>query len=153
MKLDDVARRARVSTATVSRVLNNADGVRPATRARVLRAVEELNYTPNLNARSLAGGQPTSLGVVVSNIANPFFLDIFCSIEARARQRGYDLIVANTDYSSERLASAVTTIVGRRVAGLALVVSETVPPVVATLAARLPIVLYDGGGHRLPHVT
>jgi LacI family transcriptional regulator len=153
MKLDDVARRARVSTATVSRVLNNAEGVRPATRARVLRAAEELNYTPNLNARSLAGGQPTSLGVVVSNIANPFFLDIFCSIEAGARQRGYDLIVANTDYSSERLASSVTTIVGRRVAGLALVVSETVPPVVASLASRLPIVLYDGGGHRLPHVT
>src|SRR3954469_4333960 len=146
MKLEDVAKRARVSTATVSRVLNNADRVRASTRARVLRAVEELNYTPDLNARSLAGAQPRSLGVIVSNIANPFFLDIFRSMEDVARQRGYDLIVANTDYSSERLASSVTTILGRRVAGLALVVSETVPPMVTRLAGKLPVVLYDGGG-------
>jgi LacI family transcriptional regulator len=153
MKLDDVARRARVSTATVSRVLNDAPGVRPGTRARVLRAVEELNYTPNLNARSLAVGRPRTLGMIVSNIANPFFLDIFCGVEAVARQRGYDVIVANTDYAQDRLASSITTILGRRVAGLALVVSETVPPLVATLAAQLPIVLYDGGAHRLRNVT
>ncbi|MBV9879497.1 MAG: LacI family DNA-binding transcriptional regulator [Gemmatirosa sp.] len=153
MKLEDVARRARVSTATVSRVLNGADGVRPGTRARVLRAVEELHYTPNLNARSLAGGQPKSLGMVVSNIANPFFLDIFRGLEAAARARGYDLIVANTDYDPARLASSVTTILGRRVAGLALVVSETVPPVVGRLAAQLPVVLYDGGAHQLKSVT
>ena len=100
MTLEDVAKRARVSTATVSRVLNGAREVRPATRARVMRAVEELNYTPDLNARSLAGGQPRLLGMVVSNIANPFFLDIFRSVESCARQRGYDLIVANTDYDS-----------------------------------------------------
>lgn len=149
MTLEDVAKRARVSTATVSRVLNGGGGVRPATRSRVLRAVEELNYTPDLNARSLAGAQPRSLGVVMSNIANPFFLDIFRSVEACARQRGYDLIVASTDYSSERLASSIMTILGRRVAGLALVVSETVPPMVSTIAARLPVVLYDGGAHRL----
>jgi LacI family transcriptional regulator, galactose operon repressor len=153
MRLDDVARRARVSIATVSRVLNNTDAVRASTRARVMRAVEELNYTPNLNARSLARGQPRSLGVVVSNIANPFFLDVFRSMEAGARHRGYDLILANTDYSRERLTSSVTTILGRRVAGLALVVSETVPRVVARIAEQLPVVLYDGGGHRMKNVT
>ncbi|MEP6492047.1 MAG: LacI family DNA-binding transcriptional regulator [bacterium] len=152
MTLEDVANRARVSTATVSRVLNGVSGVRAATRARVLRAIEELDYTPDLNARSLAGGQLRSLGVVVSNIANPFFLDIFRSIEASARQRGFDLIVANTDYEPDRLASSINTILGRRVAGLALVVSETVPPVVARIAAELPVVLYDGGAHRLKGV-
>ena len=118
MTLDDVARRARVSTATVSRVLNDAPGVRAATRARVMRAVEELNYTPNLNARSLAGGEPRTLGMVVSNIGNPFFLDIFRAVEAGARQRGFDVLVANTDYESARLASSIATIVGWRVAGL-----------------------------------
>jgi DNA-binding LacI/PurR family transcriptional regulator len=153
MTLEDVAKRARVSTATVSRVLNGAREVRPATRARVLRAVEELNYTPDLNARSLAGGQPRSLGMIVSNIANPFFLDVFRSVEACARQRGYDLIVANTDYMPERLASSVMTMVGRRVAGLALVVSETVPAMVATMTAALPVVLYDGGAHRLKNAV
>ena len=151
MTLVDVAKRAHVSTATVSRVLNGARGVRPATRSRVLRAVEELNYTPDLNARSLAGGRLRSLGMVMSNIANPFFLDVFRSVEACARQRGYDVIVANTDYTPERLASSVATMLGRRVAGLALVVSETVPPMVSTMTADLPVVLYDGGAHRLTH--
>jgi LacI family transcriptional regulator len=155
MKLDDVAKRARVSTATVSRVLNDTAGVRPATRARVLRAVEELNYRPNLNARSLAGGQTRSIGMVVSNIANPFFLDIFRSVEAGARQRGFEVLVANTDYDPDRLRASVDTILGRRVAGLALVVSETVPPSVAAIAAAgdVPVVLYDGGGHRLRGAT
>lgn len=154
MTLEDVAKRARVSTATVSRVLNGARGVRPATRALVLRAVEELNYTPDLNARSLAGGPPRLLGMVVSNIANPFFLDIFRSVENCARQRGYDLIVANTDYAPERLESSIETILGRRVAGLALVVSETVPPVVSTIiAGGVPVVLYDGGAHKLKNAT
>lgn len=152
--LDAVARRARVSTATVSRVLNGAGGVREATRERVLRAVEELRYTPNLNARALAGAGTRTLGVVVSNIANPFFLDIFHSVEAGARARGYDVIVANTDYAPDRLTESVTAMLGRRVAGLALVVSETVPAaavdVLDALAARgSPVVLYDGGSHRL----
>jgi Transcriptional regulators len=151
--LDDVARRARVSTATVSRVLNGSERVRSATRQRVLHAVEELSYTPDLNARSLAGAQTRSIGMIVSNITNPFFLDIFHSVEAGVRQRGHDLIVVNTDYSRDRLAASVTNLLGRRVAGLALVVSETVPRVVSTLGGKLPIVLYDGGGHRLRNVT
>lgn len=154
MTLGEVAKRARVSTATVSRVLNGADGVRPATRARVLRAAEALNYTPNLNARALAGAPTRTLGVVVSNIANPFFLDIFRSVEAGARARGYEVVVAHTDYAPDRLAASVAAMVGRRVAGLALVVSETVPAMVAALAgADRPVVLYDGGSHGLRGVV
>lgn len=153
MTLAAVARRARVSTATVSRVLNGTDGVRPETRARVLRAVEALHYTPNLNARALAGAGSRTLGVVVSNIANPFFLDIFRSVEAGARARGYDVVVANTDYARDRLASSVAAMLGRRVAGLALVVSESVPRALGALAgADPPVVLYDGGSHRLSGV-
>ncbi len=134
----------------MSRVLNGADAVRPTTRARVLRAIEALNYTPDLNARALAGAPPRTLGVVVSNIANPFFLDIFRAVEDGARARGYDVVLANTDYRPDRLASSVAGMMGRRVAGLALVVSETVPAVVRALAADgRPIVLYDGGSHRI----
>lgn len=151
--LEAVAGRARVSTATVSRVLSDAPGVRPATRARVLQAVEALGYTPNLNARALAASQARTLGVIVSNIDNPFFLDIFRSIEAGARAQGHDVIVANTDYAPERLAAEVRAMVGRRVAGLALVVSETVPATRGVLApGGPPVVLYDGGGHGLRDV-
>jgi LacI family transcriptional regulator len=88
MKLEQVARRARVSTATVSRVLNHAGPVRPTTRARVLKAIEDLNYSPNLHARSLAVGKSRSIGVLVSNIENPFFLDIYKAVEEGARSGG-----------------------------------------------------------------
>lgn len=149
MNLADVARRARVSTATVSRVLNGGDRVRPATRERVNRAIEELGYTPNLIARSLAGGQTRTIGMIVSNLENPFFLDIFRGVELHARKQGYEILVANTDYSPDRLASSIAMMHGRRVAGLALVVSEPVPANVAALAGRdTPIVLYDGNGNR-----
>jgi DNA-binding LacI/PurR family transcriptional regulator len=73
MNLERVARRAKVSTATVSRVLNNAALVKRSTRARMMKAVEELKYHPNLHARTLAGGKSRSIGVIVSNIENPFF--------------------------------------------------------------------------------
>ena len=60
MNLEQVARRAKVSTATVSRVLNNASVVKTSTRARVIKAIEELKYHPNLHARNLAGGKSSS---------------------------------------------------------------------------------------------
>lgn len=72
MSLERVARRARVSTATVSRVLNSTGPVKSSTRARVLKAIEAFKYSPNLHARSLAGGQSRSIGMIVSNIDNPF---------------------------------------------------------------------------------
>ena len=77
MNLDEVAKRAGVSTATVSRVLNQASVVRNSTRLRVMQAVSELNYHPNLHARSLAKGASRTLGMIASNLQNPFFFDIF----------------------------------------------------------------------------
>ncbi len=146
MNLDDVAKRARVSTATVSRVLNNVGPVRSSTRQRVLQAVEELRYYPNLNARTLAGGQSRTLGMIVSNLENPFFLDIFRTLEADAHRRGYEVLVINTDYRPQRLASGVRLMLGRRVAGLAVVVSEMDPSLIRELAAtKLPVVFYDVG--------
>ena len=146
MKLVQVARRARVSTATVSRVLNNTGLVKGTTRARVLKAIEELRYSPNLHARSLAGGKSRSIGVIVSNIENPFFLDIYKAVEAGAHSAGYELVMANTDYSSERLVTSVRLMIGRRVAGLAAIVSEMDSHLIEELAgARIPVVFYDVG--------
>src|ERR1700689_3718299 len=99
MNLEQVARRAKVSTATVSRVLNNAQVVKGSTRTRVMRAIEELKYHPNLHTRSI--------GVIVSNIENPFFLEIYKTVEAGAHAAGYEIIMANTDYRSEPLVSSV----------------------------------------------
>jgi len=100
MNLEQVARRAKVSTATVSRVLNNASVVKSSTRARVEKAIEELRYHPNLHARNLAGGKSRTIGVIASNMENPFFFDIYKTVESGAHTRGYELVVANTDYRS-----------------------------------------------------
>ena len=149
MNLEQVARRARVSTATVSRVLNNASLVKSATRTRVMRAIEELKYHPNLHARSLAGGKNRSIGVIVSNIENPFFLDIYKAVEVGAHAAGYELIMANTDYSSEQLVASIRLMIGRRVGGLAAIVSEMAPELIDELNENgMPVVFYDVGQPR-----
>lgn len=153
MKLEQVARRAQVSTATVSRVLNNPAAVKSTTRARVLKAVEELKYSPNLHARSLAGGKSRTIGVIVSNIENPFFLDIYKAVEEGAHTAGYELVMANTDYSSERLVTSVRLMIGRRVAGLAAIVSEMDSDLIEELNGNgIPVVFYDVGTPR-PNIT
>ena len=146
MNLQDVAKKARVSIATVSRVLNNAGPVKNSTRARVLKIVEELKFHPNLYARTLAGGKSRTLGVIVSNLENPFFLDIFRAIESDAHQHGYEVLVANTDYCARQLVSDVHLMMGRRVTGLAAIVSEMEPALMKELSeANLPVVFYDVG--------
>jgi LacI family transcriptional regulator len=145
MTQEQVARHARVSPATVSRVLNNTCAVSSGARARVIKAVEELRYSPNLHARGLAGGS-RSVGVIVSNFENPFFVDIYKAVEAGAGIAGFDIIMANTGYSPERLTASVRLMIGRRVAGLAAIVSEMDPGLIAELNEyRIPTVFCDVG--------
>jgi LacI family transcriptional regulator len=146
MNLEEVAKRARVSTATVSRVVNDSPAVKRSTRARVLKAISDLNYHPNLHARTLAGGKSWTVGVIVSNLRNPFFLDVFQSIERMAHERGYEVVAANTDYSPEQLVKSIRLMIGRRVAGLAVIVSEMDPSLIEELAnSPVPVVFYDVG--------
>ncbi len=149
MKLEQVAKRAGVSTATVSRVLNNQQLVKGKTRAKVLKAIEELRYHPNLHARTLAGGKSKTIGVIVSNMENPFFFDIYHTVESDAHARGYEVVVANTDYRSEQLVASIRLMIGRRVAGLAAIVSEMDPALIEELtASTIPVVFYDVGSPR-----
>lgn len=146
MSLEEVARRAKVSTATISRVLNNSNVVSAVTRARVMKAIKELNYHPNLHARSLAGGKSRTLGVILSNMDNPFFFDIYKAVESDAHARGYEVFVANTDYRSEQLVASIRLMIGRRVAGLAAIISEMDPALIDELTqTRIPTVFYDVG--------
>jgi len=149
MNLEQVARRAKVSTATVSRVLNNASVVKTSTRVRVQKAIEELKYHPNLHARNLAGGKSRTLGVIVSNLENPFFFDIYKTIESDAHAAGFEVVMANTDYHSEQLVNSIRLMIGRRVAGLAAVVSEMEPALIDELTeSDIPVVFYDVGAPR-----
>jgi LacI family transcriptional regulator len=144
--LQDVAHQAGVSTATVSRVLNNIGVVKGSTRAKVLKAVEELKYFPNIHARALAGGATRTLGLLVSNLENPFFVDVFRALENEAHEKGYEVLIANTDYDPQRLVANVHLMLGRRVAGLALIVSEIAPHLLDELSERkVRTVVYDVG--------
>jgi DNA-binding LacI/PurR family transcriptional regulator len=145
MRLQDVAKRAGVGTATVSRVLNGHPDVKSSTRARVLRAIEQLKYRPNLHARSLAGGQNRILGVVLANLYNPFFADICQAIEINAVQRGYEIELANAHTEIREVLACVQRFVGQKVAGLALF-PEADPGILDELhAAGIPVVLHDSG--------
>ncbi len=144
--LEEVAQRAHVSASTVSRVLNKPTVVKNSTRTRVLKVVEELGYHPDLHARTLAGGLNRVIGVVVSNMENPFYFDIYKVVEAEARQNGYEVVIANTNYRPNQLVNSIRTMIGRRVAGLAIVVSEMDAALMESLAnGPIPIVFYDVG--------
>jgi LacI family transcriptional regulator len=156
MNLEEVARHAKVSTATVSRVLNNVGHVKKSTRARVLKIAEELKYHPNLHARTLAGGKSRSIGMIVSNMENPFFIDIYKAAEHDARANGYELVLANTDYNPEFLVKQIRLMIGRRVAGLALVISEMDTNLIQELSeGDIPVVFYDVGAakHNISNIA
>ena len=109
-----------------------------------MRAVSELNYHPNLNARTLAGGKSRTVGMIASNLENPFFLDIFRALEAAAHKKGYEILVGNTDYNGEQMVKHVRLMIGRRVDGIALIVSELAPELLIEInRSSIPIVLFD----------
>jgi LacI family transcriptional regulator len=142
-----VAQRARVSASTVSRVLNNLSVVKNSTRLRVLKAVDELGYHPDLHARSLAAGSSRMIGVIVSNLENPFFFDIYKTIEAGARASDYEVLVANTNYRPEQLIKNIRLMLGRKVSGLAILVSEIMESelIESLSAGPIPLIFYDVG--------
>ena len=99
--ISDVARRARVTTATVSNVITQRVPVSEKTRARVLQAIEELGYRPNLVARGLAQGKTLTLALVVPTISNPFFAEVVEEVERVADQHDYQLLLSMTHNSPE----------------------------------------------------
>lgn len=144
VKLSDVAKKAAVSVTTVSRVLNGDENVKASTRNRVRRVMEELKYYPNLHARSLAGGRNRTLGVVVSNLDNPFFLDVYRRFETLAHNSGFETIVSASHYDPGRLRAGVRMMIGRRVAGIAAIVSEMPSELVSELdGVGIPVAGYD----------
>jgi DNA-binding LacI/PurR family transcriptional regulator len=122
--IHDVARRAKVSAATVSRVLNESATVAPGTVARVRRAVQALDFRPNLAGRSLRAARTRSLGVVVPTLANPVFAECLAGVEAGARAHGHTLSLATTGYKAAAEADAVEALLRQRVDGLVLTVTD-----------------------------
>jgi LacI family transcriptional regulator len=142
----DVAREAGVSTATVSHVINKTRYVSDEVRARVLAAVERCQYYPNAHARSLASGRSRTLGLVVSDISNPFFPELVKSIETAAFGHGYDIILSNTNYDQERTSQYVRRFIERKAPAVIIMTSELDPALIAELARRnVSVVFLDLG--------
>ena len=100
--IKDIANRAGVSTTTVSHVLNKSRPVHPDTVTRVMQAINDLHYQPNMLARSLRRRTTNTIGLLVSDVENPFFSELARSVEATAYLRGYNMIFCNTDENLEK---------------------------------------------------
>ncbi len=123
-KMSDVAARANVSKATVSRVLNQTHTIAPETERRVLEVVRQLNYHKNVHARRLATGRSDLFGLVISEIINPYFPEIIRGFQAEAWERGLDVLLCNTEYNSERSKSVIRKLLESDVRGVAIMTSS-----------------------------
>ncbi|MER7282429.1 extracellular solute-binding protein [Dactylosporangium sp. NPDC000244] len=140
----DVAREARTSAAVVSYVINNGPrSVAPATRQRVLDAIERTGYRPNAIAQALAGGRSGVLGLVVPDVSNSFFSALAKAIEDEVFQEGRVLLVGNSAESAAREARLITSFVERQVDGLLYVGVGHHAPVQEAIRAGIPVVALD----------
>jgi len=148
-----VAKLAKVSTATVSAVVNNQDVVEAKTRKRVLAAIKQLHYQPNLYASNLARGRTRLLGLVVSDIANPFFGELAHVIQQEALARGYEVLLATTDFSSKRLIASLKQMIGMRAAGVAIMTSEMQKQALELLRSHHAPAVFEDVGAADRHIS
>lgn len=140
MTIRDVAREAKVSTATVSHVLNKTGQVSRETRRHVLAVVRRLGYFPNTHARNLASRSSRTLGMIFSDIENPFFPEVIRGFEARARQLDYEVILSDTNYDPALVRRATKKMLEHHVRGVAVMTSEGNPQLINEIRRR-PIAL------------
>lgn len=140
----DVASRAGVSQATVSRVLNGDPRVGDSYRQRVEKAVKELDYRPNRIARSLRTQRSQVIGVVVSDIENPHFSEMVRAVEDSAYGAGYPVIVCNTDESPAKQRDYLRILISEQVLGVIISPSDPQGPEIAELLDDdIPVVAFD----------
>ncbi len=140
----DVAERAGVSLKTVSRVINAEQGVAPATAERVAEAIAALRFQRNDLARSLRHGLSSStLGLVIEDVANPFYSTVAQGVESVARERGFLLITASAREDAERERELVSALVGRRVDALLIVPAGDDQSYLETIRGRTTFVFID----------
>jgi LacI family transcriptional regulator len=141
----DVAERARVSVASVSRVLNGAGPVTEATRARVLEATEALQYVPHSGARSLSTSKTQTIGVILPDLYGEFFSELIRGMDVAARSLGYHLIVSSSHDDAEEASAAIRSMRGRVDGLIVLSPHLDAANLAAGLAGRIPILLMNGG--------
>jgi LacI family transcriptional regulator len=139
----DVARLAGVSSSTVSRYLNDSAHLSTSARERIAGAMAKLGYRPDATARTMRTRRSRCLGVLVPDIANPFFVEIASAIERTAAEHGYTVMICNTDEDSAKEERLVQTLIDRSVDGLIMIACDGTTPAIIAQAGRLPMVAID----------
>jgi LacI family transcriptional regulator, galactose operon repressor len=146
MDIREIARRAKVSTATVSRAINRIPTVDPLLAKRVWKVVDELGYYPNTQARALVSGRSRIFGLIVSEITNPFFPEIVQTFENLAVENNYDILLTSTIHDPKRMESSVRRMIERRVDGVAILTFGMEDTLLDHLRFRkVPLVFVDVG--------
>src|SRR5712692_2485950 len=153
MDIREIARRAKVSTATVSRAINRLPTVDPQLSRRVWKVVDELGYFPNTQARALVSGRSRIFGLIVSEITNPFFPEIVQVFENIAVEHHYEILLTSTVHDPKLMESSVRRMLERRVDGVAVMTFGMEELLLEDLKLRnVPLVFVDVGPPR-PHVS
>ena len=134
--MNEVAKLAKVSPATVSRVLSKSPYISAETVTRVMAAVEKLHYHRNVHARRLAIGRSDLFGLVISEITNPFFSEVIRGFQSAAWDRGFDVLLLNTEYDKNRTESVVRKLIENSVRGVAVVTSSLEDSAITTLTEK-----------------
>ncbi len=146
MDIREIARRAKVSTATVSRAINHLPTVDPQLSRRVWKVVDELGYFPNTQARALVSGRSRIFGLIVSEITNPFFPEIVQTFENLAVENNYEILLTSTVHDPKRMESSVRRMMERRVDGVAILTFGMEESLLEHLRFRkVPLVFVDVG--------
>ena len=142
--IKDVARAAGVSITTVSHTINGTRYVSEELRARVIRAMEELEYRPNVLARSLRVGQTKTIGLIIPDNSNMFFAEIARAIEDTGYQHGYSVILCNSDGQADKQRRYIRTLVDKQVDGVIFISSgETVTDLQYVADNHIDVVIVD----------
>jgi LacI family transcriptional regulator len=145
----DVAQHAEVSIGTVSNVLNNPERVAPATRKRVLRAIEELGFVRNEAARQLRAGRSRTIGLVILDVGNPFFTDVAAGVESAAAEKGLSVILCNSGSDAGREDHYLSLLQEQRAYGILITpLIEHTARIEELRNSGTPVVLVDRGSSR-----
>ncbi|KSU81113.1 transcriptional regulator, LacI family [Fictibacillus enclensis] len=141
----DIAKRANVSSMTVSRVINNKGNISEATRKKVEDAIKELNYIPNSAAQSLNLKKTKLLSLVITDITNPFFSKVARGATDKANQMGYQLILCNTDEDYEKESEYIDALIAKRVDGVIIAPTgdSSLKNLKKLMRNRIPFTLID----------
>lgn len=144
VKIEDVARYAGVSTATVSRVLSGKQHVSQELRERVLEAIQDLNYRPSRVARSLRIQRSSIIGLIISDIQNPFFTSIVRAVEDVAQRSGYSVLLCNSDEDTAKEMMYIELMLAEHVAGIIVSPTDSESDMyLRLLEAGVPVVAID----------